>query len=189
MERYIISQFIDDELSLDEKCEFIGKIHGDPAFREDALQLLAQERIIRGEVAAAVPRAASGQETRRLFSWGASLVRSAGLIAASIVLIAAFSTLVPVPPQGKHAAVYHRFVIFEPAASQVEITGTFTGWQKKPLARAGESGYWEVTLSLPEGEHRYVYLIEGTREYADPTVSARERDDFGGENSVLMVRA
>jgi hypothetical protein len=56
------------------------------------------------------------------------------------------------------------------------------------MKRVGTSGYWEVTLDLPEGEHRFSYILEGNRRLADPTILTREHDDFGGENSILEVK-
>jgi 1,4-alpha-glucan branching enzyme len=83
----------------------------------------------------------------------------------------------------------NRFVVYEPAANQVELTGSFTGWQRTPLQRIGTSGYWELTLPVPSGEHRFSYILDGDRQMADPTVPRRENDDFGGENSILNVEA
>jgi 1,4-alpha-glucan branching enzyme len=82
----------------------------------------------------------------------------------------------------------YRFVIYQPEAQRVELTGSFQGWKKIPLKNAGNSGYWEVTLELPEGDHRFSYIIEGSRRLADPTIAVRETDDFGGENSILTVK-
>ena len=54
------------------------------------------------------------------------------------------------------------------------------------MHRLGSSGYWEIRLELPEGEHRYSYVLEGGQTFADPTVTAQELDDFGGKNSILI---
>jgi len=40
---------------------------------------------------------------------------------------------------------------------------------------------------LSEGEHTYSFIVDGKEQMADPTVSARQMDDFGGENSILKV--
>ena len=72
--------------------------------------------------------------------------------------------------------------------NHVELVGSFSGWGKIPLKSAGRSGYWEVTVDLPEGDHRFSYIVEGSRRLADPTIGVRETDDFGGENSILSVR-
>ena len=78
-------------------------------------------------------------------------------------------------------------MLYRPDVQQAEIAGSFTGWQPRPLRRLGASGYWEIVLDLPEGEHRFAYILEGSRRIADPTVPIREKDDFGGENSILAV--
>ena len=57
------------------------------------------------------------------------------------------------------------------------------------MERLSSSGYWAVTLNLFEGEHRYSYLVEDGQQIADPTVLSRERDDFGGENSIIEVKS
>ena len=49
---HLISQYIDDELSLDDKIEFVREVHGDAAFTEEAVALLAQEKFLRGTLAA-----------------------------------------------------------------------------------------------------------------------------------------
>ncbi|UCD87106.1 MAG: glycogen-binding domain-containing protein, partial [Desulfobacterales bacterium] len=56
-----------------------------------------------------------------------------------------------------------------------------------PMNRAGSSGYWEVTLDVAQGEHRFTYILDGHQRFADPTILIREQDDFGGENSILLV--
>ena len=53
--------------------------------------------------------------------------------------------------------------------------------------RSGASGYWEAVLEVPAGEHRLCYIIEGRIRIPDPTILIREKDDFGGENSILAV--
>ena len=56
-----------------------------------------------------------------------------------------------------------------------------------PMKKTGSNGYWETTLEMPAGEHRLCYIIEGGKRIPDPTILAREKDDFGGENSILEV--
>jgi 1,4-alpha-glucan branching enzyme len=82
----------------------------------------------------------------------------------------------------------YRFVIYQPEAQHVELAGSFSDWQRIPLKPTGQSGYWETTLDLPEGDHRFSYIIEGNRRLTDPTIAVRETDDFGGENSILRVK-
>jgi 1,4-alpha-glucan branching enzyme len=72
---------------------------------------------------------------------------------------------------------------------KVEISGSFIDWKVLPLSKVGSSGYWQIELKVPEGEHRYTYIIGDGLRIADPTILTREQDDFGGENSILFVGA
>ncbi len=81
-----------------------------------------------------------------------------------------------------------RFVVFLPDTEQAQIVGSFTDWLPVPMRRVGQSGYWALTLPVPPGEHRYSYLVDDGRQITDPTVVAKEQDDFGGENSVIEVQ-
>ncbi len=85
--------------------------------------------------------------------------------------------------------VLHRFVIFQQDSKKVEITGSFTNWQKIPLVPVGQGGYWEITLEVPAGEHRYSFIVDGVHPQPDPTVAIRETDDFGTMNSILNVES
>ena len=55
------------------------------------------------------------------------------------------------------------------------------------MKKMGTTGYWEITLDLGQGEHRYSYILESDEQIPDPTVMTREKDDFGGQNSVLDI--
>jgi hypothetical protein len=183
MNDHLISQYIDDELDLDEKIVFVETVHEDKAFKEDAVDLLRQEKRIRAEVVDRLPVIQLGGEPRprqwNLFRPLAAF--AAGLAAAAVIWFAMW----PSPEQPMQS---YRFVIYQPDAQRVELAGSFSRWKKIPLKHAGNSGYWEVTLELPEGDHRFSYIIEGSRRMADPTITVRETDDFGGENSILTVK-
>ena len=181
---YMISMFIDDEMDMAEKIEFIETVRKDKAFTDEALDLLSQEKIIRGDIVDRVPLV----ELKAPFSWKRFMrpfLQPMGLVAPA--LAAVIIVLVFFMPQPSPTPLTNRFVIYRPDVHQVEITGTFTDWKRVPLHNIGDSGYWEVSLDLAEGEHRFTYILEGRHAFADPTVPAREADDFGGQNSVLYV--
>ena len=46
MKNYLISLFIDNELNLDEKIDFVENTHGDQVFKDDAIGLLRQEKLL-----------------------------------------------------------------------------------------------------------------------------------------------
>jgi 1,4-alpha-glucan branching enzyme len=105
----------------------------------------------------------------------------ASALAAAVIVLLLF-----LPSQVTTSTPY-RFVIYRPDVSRMEITGSFTAWQRVPMNRVESSGYWEATLDLTQGEHRFTYILDGRQSFPDPTVLTRERDDFGGENSILLV--
>lgn len=193
---HMISQYIDDELSLDDKIEFVQTVHGDAAFKEETVALLAQEKVLRHTLAAKAletpaEAVADRRPSARLFS---GPVGWSGWAVAVLLLIVLAGTVFresPVvefsPPVAGAATRLHRFVIFKPGITSAEISGSFTGWRKVPLRQAATDGYWEVTLELEAGEHRFVYILDNETLFPDPTVSARETDDFGASNSILRV--
>lgn len=73
-------------------------------------------------------------------------------------------------------------------ATSVRIAGTFTAWQGGAIAmRRGADGGFDATVSVPPGEHRYKFIVDGTRWIADPANPVRADDGNGGSNSVLLV--
>ncbi len=183
MNTILISQFIDDELDLDEKKAFVRAVQTSREYAEEALSLLEQEKWLRAEPKADLP------EMRFVEPWRVRLrniLQPFAAFAAGAAAVILWWIFMPAAPVAE-APRPHRFVLYQPEAAQVEITGSFTGWRSLPMKRAGGAGYWEITLDLPPGEHRFSYIVEGERRLADPTVALREQDDFGGENSILEV--
>jgi len=182
MKDYLISSYIDDELDLDEKIEFVETVHENVSLKDETVDLLHQEKKLRIEVVDRVP-AIKLREKRRFFNprWRPAAIFTAGLAAALLIMF------LVTPRQEQMLLTTHRFVLFQPDASRVEITGSFLGWEAVPMKKTGTSGYWEAVLELPAGEHRLCYILEGGRRIPDPTIPIREKDDFGGENSILAV--
>jgi hypothetical protein len=181
---YLASMFIDDELSLGEKIGFVDRIQSDPPFYRDTRALLLQEQMLRiepdaSQLPARPPMAVRPADRFRMF-YKPAVYALAGFACAVLMLW----NLDNRPPTALRA---NRFIIYEPAADNVELIGSFTGWQRTPMKPIGTSGYWELQLSLPTGEHRFAYILDGNRQKADPTLPIREMDDFGGENSILNV--
>ncbi len=75
-----------------------------------------------------------------------------------------------------------------PRASDVRITGDFTGWTLAgiPLWDEGD-GSWRTLLSLDPGVYEYRMVVDGV--WADHD-EARDRvgNPYGGENCILTVR-
>jgi len=180
------SLYIDDELDLDGKIIFVEKVHGDRRYKDETVELLWQEKQLRTPPPVRVPEAVfparnPPQRRRR----GRLFVLAGGLAAALLAFLAIWTSL---PLQREAHMIAHRFVVYLPDAAQADITGSFNGWRTMPMHKAGPQGYWEISLDLPPGEYRYSFILDGGRRVADPTVWAREKDDFGTENSILDVR-
>ncbi len=178
---HLISMFIDDELTLNDKVVFVEAVHAESAFKDEAVELLNQEKWLRSEVVEQVPDIRL-KANRRVSSWRLRPICALGATLAAAVIFMVFFVSRPEP-----SLVAYRFVIFQPEVTRVDIAGTFTGWSSIPLKKTGRTGYWETTLEMPAGEHRLCYIIEGEKRIPDPTILARETDDFGGENSILQV--
>lgn len=186
----LASLFIDDELNLVEKRVFVETVHKDEAFYSEALDLIDQEMILTGDVVEHLPAIefpdAFKEKDNRFLSRLRLMFRPMGFglaLTAATALVIYFTHAQWHPPQTH----MNRFVIYKPGASKVEITGSFTGWEKVPMHEAGDSGYWEVTLELPRGVHRFTYIQDDSISFADPTVLASEQDDFGGVDSIIST--
>jgi len=74
-----------------------------------------------------------------------------------------------------------------PLASDVRITGDFTGWSLGgiPLWDDGD-GSWRTVLSLQRGVYEYRMVIDG--DWADhDEARVRVSNGYGGENCILTV--
>ena len=181
MKDYMISMFIDDELDFDEKIEWVESVHTDAAVKNEIIHLLQQEKRIRSPMVSRIPVVETVVRPKiRLNFWRPAAAFVTGLAAALIIL---FFVL----PEQKISSMPYRFVIYQPDVNRVDIAGSFTSWKTLPMKKTGATGYWEITLDLQEGEHRYSYILESGVQIPDPSVLTREKDDFGGENSILDV--
>lgn len=192
---YLISMFIDNELGLREKVEFVKAVRRDDEFYEESVALLDQEQMIRSDMdmdaigpALQTAPAIRFEKKRKWFHLPDlptikpfAFLTSAGAMAVVVVLLIIGLHASPI------SAVPYRFVIYEPDVNTVEISGSFTDWEVLPMKKVGATGYWEIELDVPKGEHRYSFILEKEKRIADPTVFARELDDFGGENSILFM--
>ncbi len=188
---HLISMYIDNELSLDEKIIFIEHAHDDKLYKDDAISLLKQEKMLSTELNKTAPDIELNTSRANILPF---INRSMGwAVAACLLLLLSFMNREAFNPQSQvqlasePITVQHRFVIHHKDTRQVEISGSFTNWQSVPLVPTGTNGYWEVSLELPAGEHRYTYIVDGTKYLPDPTVATQESDDFGSTNSILMV--
>lgn len=181
---FLSSMYIDNEMDLTDKRRFVEKVRSDREFYTLTLELLAQEQQLRQQPVLVEKPVEKKWRTPLRFALDRIFkplgFAAAGAAAAIVILFTAMN-----PPATTE--FNHRFVLFEPAANQVELAGSFTDWQRIRMQRIGNSGYWELNLSTTAGEHRFTYILDNHRRMADPTLPVSEMDDFGGHNSILRV--
>ena len=79
------------------------------------------------------------------------------------------------------------FVTKLPRASDVRVSGDFTGWGRAgiPLWDEGD-GSWRTRLPLNPGVYEYRLVVDG--DWADhEEAEVRVKNPFGGENCILTV--
>jgi len=189
MNDHLISLYIDNELTLKEKIDFVETVAENGEFTRTARELLRQEQTLGStladlrsavSVAPPLPERVRGWWSLRPASFASGFVLACCLLALfPFVRYPA----APVIPENEP----YRFVLYLPDAGEASVIGTFSDWSPIPMEKVGDTGYWTLKMQLPPGEYRYSYLIEQHTRINDPTVLDRETDDFGGENSILHV--
>jgi hypothetical protein len=83
-----------------------------------------------------------------------------------------------------------QFVLVAPTARKVQVVGDFNDWDSSHAEFSAEhrgGGVWSVTAAVPEGHHRYSFVVDDSLWVADPTAPRVLDDDFGMPNSALVV--
>src|SRR5690348_1225180 len=83
-----------------------------------------------------------------------------------------------------------QFVLVAPTARKVQVVGDFNGWDashEEFRAQHRGGGVWSVTAAVPEGHHRYSFVVDDSLWVTDPTAPRMLDDDFGMPNSALVV--
>ena len=107
----------------------------------------------------------------------------AGLAAVSLSCAAAVARGPVVTPDGV------RFTLERAAAKSVSIAGDFNDWSTSahPLTRNG-SGTWSAVVALPTGDHKFMFVVDGTEWVVPPLAEDYVDDGFGSRNGVVIVR-
>jgi hypothetical protein len=75
-------------------------------------------------------------------------------------------------------------------AQSVSVVGSFNTWKPQgyEMQLDRELKRWVLAVSLPEGRHEYVFLVNGQKMILDPEALIHQEDGFGNQNSVLVLR-
>lgn len=91
------------------------------------------------------------------------------------------------PPQPVAGGV--RFTVHAPGAKQVSLVGSFNGWAKGATPMHVRDGVlWSIIVPLKEGEHTFMYVIDGSQWVTPPHADDFVTDGFGQTNGVVIVR-
>jgi len=113
------------------------------------------------------------------------------VLLGAIVMVGSVGCAKAIKPElPKSLAGGVRFTILAPGAKQVNLVGSFNGWGKNatPMKIMDSSGLWLVDVPLKEGDHTFMYLIDGTRWITPPLAEDFVTDGFGQANGVVIVR-
>lgn len=122
------------------------------------------------------------------------LGRASRTVLIAIVLLGGFSACakppVITPSLPKPLAGAVRFTLLAPGATQVFLAGSFNGWAKDaiPMKMVDGGSLWSVDVPLDEGEHTFMYVIDGVRWVTPPQAEEFVTDGFGQTNGVVIVR-
>jgi len=110
-------------------------------------------------------------------------------LAASLVLLALLPEERSAPVLGEHEGIA-QFVARFPGAHSVQVVGSFNDWRTGtiPLEDRDGDGVWRAVVVLPAGAHEYMFVVDDERWVPDYSANRFVEDDFGRENSVLIVR-
>jgi Glycogen recognition site of AMP-activated protein kinase len=127
------------------------------------------------------------------------------LAAAAVLALVALTSVVtigvgrrgrdasPAPAAGAGAVppgtVLVRFELEAPDAGRVTLAGSFNEWSDSSIvfSRAAGGAVWSVTVALPPGRYQYLFVVDGNRWIPDPAAHAQVADEFGQQNSLLVV--
>ena len=82
-----------------------------------------------------------------------------------------------------------RLMFDAPDARRVAVAGDFNRWGADAtlLTRERGSRAWSITVALRDGEHRYAFVVDGTRWVPDPRAERTIRGEDGRIYSLLNV--
>jgi len=111
-------------------------------------------------------------------------------LAAGVLLVSLVAKPEPELPLGAEEGIA-QFVARFPGARSVSVVGSFNDWRagQIPLEDRDHDGVWRGVVVLPAGTHEYMFVVDGERWVSDPLAGRYVEDDFGRENSLLIVRA
>lgn len=81
------------------------------------------------------------------------------------------------------------FVYISRDASTVAVAGDFNDWEPTGLQRQEVNGriVWTGHIPVRRGEHRYMFVVNGSEWESDPLAPVQRDDGFGKTNAILAL--
>src|SRR2546423_69271 len=111
------------------------------------------------------------------------------VFAAVVATLTLFTAGDQGPELGEHEGIA-QFVGRFPEAQSVHVVGTFNDWRPGSIALEDQDhdGVWRATVVLPAGTYEYMFVVDGERWVPDHLEERLVADNFGRENSIVIVR-
>jgi 1,4-alpha-glucan branching enzyme len=111
------------------------------------------------------------------------------VFAAALALLTLFPIRHEGPDIGEHEGIV-QFIGRFPGAQSVHVVGSFNDWRPGSIALEDveQDGVWRATLVLPAGAYEYMFVVDGERWVPDRLAERLIADEFGRENSIVIVR-
>jgi hypothetical protein len=110
-------------------------------------------------------------------------------LAAVVALLALFPLGDESPMLSEHEGIA-QFVGRFPGARSVHVVGSFNDWRTGTIALEDRDhdGVWRGVVVLPAGTYEYMFVVDDERWVPDHLAERQVADDFGRENSIVIVR-
>ncbi|HEX4628814.1 MAG TPA: glycogen-binding domain-containing protein [Gemmatimonadales bacterium] len=113
-------------------------------------------------------------------------------VAATVAVLTVFATgpwESGAPVLGEHEGIA-QFVGRFPGAQTVHVVGSFNDWRSGSISLEDRDhdGVWRAVVVLPAGTYEFMFVVDGERWVPDHLAERVVADEFGRENSVVIVR-
>jgi 1,4-alpha-glucan branching enzyme len=85
-------------------------------------------------------------------------------------------------PAKSKKRIYFRYQAQD--AKEVNVLGSFNGWEKRPLKKQ-KDGEWSTWTNLDSGRYEYRFLVDG--HWVDMPEAEKVSNPFGTQNNLLTV--
>ena len=192
-----IHQALDGELASEAVPAELRRAVARLAAAGDLLATPVPAASLESRVMAAIRRPAPSH-AQRLMRWlvtpRAIILRVRPAWSLAFAALVAALTLFTAGDEGPELAEHEgiaQFVGRFPEAQSVHVVGTFNDWRPGSIALEDQDhdGVWRATVVLPAGTYEYMFVVDGERWVPDHLAERLVADNFGRENSIVIVLA